>query len=154
MLSKRLHEHLWNPLPPPCEQTWTFWWLPPSPNPVHVVCERPRTMLMKSVLYNLKNSKIYVNNFGKLIKMIFLSLFLNMFLRESDLIQENVKNDDFSLWGNQLGFQTLIFSSVAVDCSRKHDSYDMKVLIYVISSWSTQMWHLKKQFDFFATNSL
>ena len=52
---------------------------------------------MKSVLYNLKNSKIYVNHYGKIIKMIFLSLFLNMFLRESDLIQENVKNDDFSL---------------------------------------------------------
>ena len=41
-----------------------------------------------------------------------------------------------------------------VDCSRKHDSYDTKVLIYVVLSWSTQMWQLKKQSDFFATNSL
>ena len=41
----------------------------------------------------------------------------------------------------------------AVDCFTEHNSYDsdMKVLIYVVSSWSTQMWHLEKHFDFFDT---
>ena len=88
LLSKRLHEHLWNPLPPPCEQTWTFWWLPPSPNPVHVVCERPRRQ--KGQISLMGRSRICKKNFTK----VYLPLFVK---KIHEILTDQKSKEEFQL---------------------------------------------------------